>query len=59
MTEPAKYNFPKAEKVQVFEQINTYIENQYPPAHPKPGRSGLAVIIVSDTSYPVLAVPWF
>ncbi|WP_448571244.1 hypothetical protein [Trichothermofontia sp.] len=32
MTEPAKYNFPKAEKVQIFEQVDTYIENQSPQA---------------------------
>lgn len=30
MTEPSKYNFPKAEKVQIFEQVDTYIENQSP-----------------------------
>jgi len=30
MSEAAKYNFPKAKKVQVFEQVDTYIENNYP-----------------------------
>jgi len=30
MSEASKYNFPKAKKVQVFEQIDTYIENNYP-----------------------------
>jgi hypothetical protein len=28
MTEASKYNFPKAEKVQVFEHVDTYIETQ-------------------------------
>lgn len=32
MTEPSKYNFPTAEKVQIFEQVDTYIENQSPQA---------------------------
>jgi hypothetical protein len=27
MTNSSKYNFPNAQKVQVFEQVNTYIEN--------------------------------
>lgn len=30
MSEASKYNFPKAKKVQVFEQVDTYIENNYP-----------------------------
>jgi len=29
MTEPSKYSFPKAEEVQVFEHVETYIETQY------------------------------
>jgi hypothetical protein len=29
MSEPAKYNFPKAEKVQIFEHVGTYIETQH------------------------------
>jgi len=29
MTESSKYNFPKAEKVQIFERIETYIETQH------------------------------
>jgi hypothetical protein len=29
MTEASKYSFPKVEKVQVFEQVDTYIETQY------------------------------
>lgn len=29
MTEASKYNFPKAEKVQIFEQVDTYIEKQH------------------------------
>ncbi len=29
MTEVSKYNFPKAEKVQIFEQVDTYIEAQH------------------------------
>ncbi|MFQ4139062.1 hypothetical protein PGN35_022385 [Nodosilinea sp. PGN35] len=29
MTEVSKYSFPKAEKVQVFEQVDTYIETQH------------------------------
>lgn len=29
MTNPSKYNFPNAQKVQIFEQVNTYIENNY------------------------------
>ncbi|NMF86390.1 hypothetical protein [Nodosilinea sp. P-1105] len=33
MTEASKYNFPKAEKVQVFEQVDTYIETQHNYAH--------------------------
>jgi len=28
MLEASKYNFPNAQKVQVFEQVETYIENQ-------------------------------
>jgi hypothetical protein len=37
MTEASKYNFPKAKKVQVFEQVDTYIETQhnYTPDHQK------------------------
>lgn len=27
MTNPSKYNFPNAQKVQIFEQVETYIEN--------------------------------
>lgn len=30
MSNASKYNFPNAQKVQIFEQINTYIENNYP-----------------------------
>jgi hypothetical protein len=30
MSNPSKYNFPNAQKVQVFEQVDTYIENNYP-----------------------------
>lgn len=30
MSEASKYNFPKAKKVQVFEQVDTYNENNYP-----------------------------
>jgi len=30
MSEASKYNLPKAKKVQVFEQVDTYIENNYP-----------------------------
>lgn len=29
MTEASKYSFPKAEKVQIFEQVDTYIETQH------------------------------
>lgn len=29
MSEASKYNFPKAEKVQIFEQVDTYIETQH------------------------------
>lgn len=29
MTEPSKYNFPKAEKVQIFERVETYIEGEF------------------------------
>lgn len=29
MSETSKYNFPKAEKVQIFEQVDTYIEHNY------------------------------
>lgn len=29
MADAPKYNFPKAEKVQIFEAVNTYIENQH------------------------------
>lgn len=29
MSETSKYHFPKAEKVQVFEQVDTYIEHNY------------------------------
>lgn len=29
MTEASKYSFPKAEKVQVFEQVDTYIDTQH------------------------------
>jgi hypothetical protein len=30
MNIPSKYNFPNAQKVQIFEQVDTYIENNYP-----------------------------
>jgi hypothetical protein len=30
MSNPSKYNFPNAQKVQVFEQVDTYNENHYP-----------------------------
>jgi hypothetical protein len=30
MTNSSKYNFPNAQKVQIFEQVDTYIENNYP-----------------------------
>ncbi|WP_309729305.1 hypothetical protein [Chamaesiphon sp. OTE_75_metabat_556] len=30
MSDTSKYNFPNAQKVQIFEQVNTYIENNYP-----------------------------
>lgn len=30
MSNASKYNIPNAQKVQIFEQINTYIENNYP-----------------------------
>ena len=30
MSETSKYNFPKAQKVQIFEQVETYIENNNP-----------------------------
>ena len=29
MPEASKYNFPKAEKVQIFEHVDTYIENNH------------------------------
>jgi uncharacterized membrane protein YheB (UPF0754 family) len=29
MNTPSKYNFPNAQKVQIFEQVDTYIENNY------------------------------
>lgn len=29
MTESSKYSFPKAEKVQIFERVDTYVENQH------------------------------
>ncbi|ASC72023.1 hypothetical protein XM38_029770 [Halomicronema hongdechloris C2206] len=36
MTESSKYHFPKAEKVQIFEQVETYIETQNNhPSDPK------------------------
>jgi hypothetical protein len=30
MSDPSKYNFPNAQKVQIFEQVDTYIENNHP-----------------------------
>ncbi len=30
MSNSSKYNFPNAQKVQIFEQVNTYIENNHP-----------------------------
>jgi hypothetical protein len=30
MSNPSKYNFPNAQKVQIFEQVDTYIENNNP-----------------------------
>jgi hypothetical protein len=30
MSDTSKYNFPNAQKVQIFEQVDTYIENNYP-----------------------------
>lgn len=35
MSETSKYNFPKAEKVQVFEQVDTYIEHNCASPDPK------------------------
>lgn len=32
MSDTSKYNFPNAQKVQIFERVDTYIEN--PPAPP-------------------------
>jgi phage shock protein A len=29
MSNSSKYNFPNAQKVQIFEQVNTYIENNH------------------------------
>jgi hypothetical protein len=29
MSESSKYNFPNAQKVQIFEQVDTYIENNH------------------------------
>jgi hypothetical protein len=31
MSNPSKYNFPNAQKVQIFEQVDTYIENNNQP----------------------------
>lgn len=31
MSETSKYNFPNAQKVQIFEQVGTYIENNHSP----------------------------
>jgi hypothetical protein len=30
MSDTSKYNFPNAQKVQIFEKVDTYIENNYP-----------------------------
>jgi hypothetical protein len=30
MSDTSKYNFPNAQKVQIFERVDTYIENNYP-----------------------------
>jgi hypothetical protein len=30
MNNSSKYNFPNAQKVQIFEQVDTYIENNHP-----------------------------
>ncbi|MGI0493048.1 hypothetical protein ACN4EG_14795 [Alkalinema pantanalense CENA528] len=30
MSNSSKYNFPNAQKVQIFEQVDTYIENNHP-----------------------------
>ena len=30
MSDTFKYNFPNAQKVQIFEKVDTYIENNYP-----------------------------
>ena len=30
MNTPSKYNFPNVQKVQIFEKVDTYIENNYP-----------------------------
>jgi hypothetical protein len=30
MSDTSKYNFPNVQKVQIFEQVDTYIENNYP-----------------------------
>jgi hypothetical protein len=29
MSDTSKYNFPNVQKVQIFEQVDTYIENNY------------------------------
>jgi hypothetical protein len=32
MSDTSKYNFPNVQKVQIFEKVDTYIENNYPNA---------------------------
>jgi hypothetical protein len=59
MTEASKYSFPKAEKVQVFEQVDTYIETQHNYATDPSVQTAIAdlqtLIIHLQTQYPNVA----
>jgi hypothetical protein len=54
MSTPSKYNFPNAQKVQIFEQVDTYIENNYPnDPETKAAISDIKTLIVQlQTQYP-------
>jgi hypothetical protein len=59
MTEASKYSFPKAEKVQVFEQVDTYIETQHNYATDPSVQATIAdlqtLIIQLQTQHPNIA----
>ena len=53
MSNSSKYNFPNAQKVQVFEQIETYHEHNYAPApNPHPTDQLTNLLLKLRTKHP-------